>query len=135
MYLLDSNAWITVFRQQSMLILDQLKRRASSEIVLCSVVVAELWYGVCRSPAAHRANNEALVHDLRNKYASVPLDDAAAIDCAELRADLDARGLPIGPHDLMIAGIARSRGLTLVTHNTSEFARVPGLVLDDWQIP
>src|SRR5688572_16108931 len=102
MYLLDSNAWIVVFRQKSISLLDQLKRRPSSEIVLCSVVLAELWYGVCRSDSTHRSNNEALVAQVRNKYASFPFDDDAAIDCAELRADLEARGQPIGPHDLMI---------------------------------
>ena len=135
MFLLDSNAWIAVFRQQSISILDQLKRRPAGEIVLCSVVLAELWYGVCRSSSAHRANNEALVHDVRKKYASFPFDDAAALDCAALRADLDARGLSIGPHDTMIAGIARVRGLTVVTHNTAEFSRVPGLSIEDWQTP
>ena len=47
--------------------------------------------------------------------------------------DTNAQGNPIGPNDLMIASIARSRGLTVVTHNTGEFSRVPGLTLEDWQ--
>jgi tRNA(fMet)-specific endonuclease VapC len=98
-------------------------------------VLAELWYGVCRCDPAKRAINEHLVKQLRQTYVSVPFDDDAAVDCAELRAILATRGQPIGPHDLMIAAIARTRSLTLVTHNTAEFSRVPGLVVEDWQTP
>jgi tRNA(fMet)-specific endonuclease VapC len=134
-YLLDSNSWIAVFRGKNLSILAHLKHHAASDIVLCSVVLAELWYGVLRSSPSHRANNEALVLGVRNNYVSIPFDDVAAMDCAAVRAALDTRGLPIGPHDLMIAGIARSRGLTVVTHNTAEFSRVGGLLLEDWQIP
>jgi tRNA(fMet)-specific endonuclease VapC len=52
-----------------------------------------------------------------------------------IRADLAAKGTPIGPNDLMIASIALAHDLTLVTHNTSEFSRVPGLRIEDWQLP
>ena len=45
-----------------------------------------------------------------------------------------AKGTPIGPNDLLIAAIALANGLTLITHNTVEFSRVVGLMLDDWQI-
>lgn len=60
-------------------------------------------------------------------------DDLAAERYGELRAHLDAAGTPIGPNDLMIASIALANSLTLVTHNTGEFSRVPGLRLEDWQ--
>ena len=76
-----------------------------------------------------------MVEDVRATYRSLPFDDAAAFNCAELRADLAARGLPISPNDSMIAGIARSNGLILVTNNTTEFSRVSGLEIEDWQIP
>jgi tRNA(fMet)-specific endonuclease VapC len=134
-YVLDSNAWIVVLRRKSAALLDELKRRPSNDIVLCSVVLAELWYGVCRSAPEQRAKNEALIHELRTQYASIHFDDDAAIDCAELRSYLATQGQPIGPNDLMIAAIARTRGLTLVTHNTAEFSRVPGLMVEDWQNP
>ncbi|MGO8750186.1 MAG: PIN domain-containing protein [Thermoguttaceae bacterium] len=133
MYLLDSNAWIALFRQKSASLLDELRRRPAAEIVLCPVVVCELWYGVCRSDPAYRATNQKLIEDLRARYVSVPLDDAAALDAAELRAYLAARGQPIGPYDLLIAAIARTSGLTLVTRNQAEFSRVPGLKIEDWQ--
>lgn len=65
---------------------------------------------------------------------SAPFDDAAAVDVGHIRAELAAIGTPIGPYDLLIAAIARSQHLTLVTHNTTEFARVSGLLIEDWQI-
>jgi tRNA(fMet)-specific endonuclease VapC len=133
MFLLDSNAWIAIFRQKSDALLKELKGRSAGEIVLCSVVLSELWYGVCRSSSVHRAKNQRLVEDVQARYASVPLDDAAALNAAELRAHLATSGQAIGPYDVLIAAIARTRGLTLVAHNVTEFARVPGLVIEDWQ--
>jgi tRNA(fMet)-specific endonuclease VapC len=57
----------------------------------------------------------------------------AADKCAAIRAVRARKGQPIGPNDAMIAAITVSSGLTLVTHNTSEFSRVPGLSIEDWQ--
>ena len=66
-------------------------------------------------------------------YESLPFDDAAAAEYGRIRAQLAAAGTPIGPNDLMIAAIARDRQLTLVTHNTREFSRVSGLLMEDWE--
>ena len=63
----------------------------------------------------------------------MPFDDRAADHDALLRATLERAGTPIGPNDLLIAAIAVANDLTLVTHNTGEFSRVPGLRLEDWQ--
>jgi predicted nucleic acid-binding protein len=60
---------------------------------------------------------------------------AAAVEYGRIRGHLAAAGTPIGPNDLMIAAIAQSRRLTLVTHNTREFSRVPGLLIEDWELP
>jgi tRNA(fMet)-specific endonuclease VapC len=132
-FLLDTNSWIALLRWQNAGILAQLKQHLSDEILLCSVVLAELWFGAERSDAAHQANNLKLVDELAAKYQSVPFDNAAARDYAALRAHLSATGQLIGPNDMLIAAIARSRGATLVTHNVAEFSRVPGLAINDWQ--
>jgi tRNA(fMet)-specific endonuclease VapC len=133
-YLLDTNSCI-----------EQLRRRASStfkarlaaakpsDIRLCSVVVAELLYGVARS--AQRSRNLAKVRQFCAPFVSLPFDDQAAGEYGEIRAYLEMIGLPIGPNDLLIASIARAHGLTLVSHNTAEFSRVPGLAVEDWQVP
>ena len=64
--------------------------------------------------------------------AGPPFDAAAASHSGQIRASLHRAGQPIGSYDLMIAGHARSLGLVLVTHNTREFSRVPGLLVEDW---
>jgi tRNA(fMet)-specific endonuclease VapC len=63
----------------------------------------------------------------------VRFDDAAAEHYVRIRADLAAKGRPIGPNDLMIAAIALANRFTLVTHNTREFGRVAGLIVEDWE--
>ena len=78
--------------------------------------------------------NDALIDQLCSQYVSLPFDDAAATEYAEIRFRLETSGEVIGPNDLLIAAIARAHGLTLVTHNIAEFRRVPGLLLEDWQI-
>ena len=132
-YLLDSNTWISLLRWQNAGILARLKQHPIEEILLCSVVLAELWYGAERGDANRRTDNYAVVDELEVKYQSLPFDTHAARDYAVIRAHLSSAGQPIGPNDTMIAAIARSRGVTLVTHNTAEFSRVPGLLIDDWQ--
>lgn len=66
---------------------------------------------------------------------SLPFDDCAAELYGQIRFDLQSRGQMIGPNDVMIAAIARDKGLTLVTHNASEFSRVRGLTTVDWTLP
>lgn len=62
----------------------------------------------------------------------LPFDEPADEHCADIRTALERAGTPIGSHDLLVAAHARSRGLTLVTHNLREFARVPGLTVEGW---
>ncbi|MRT32681.1 type II toxin-antitoxin system VapC family toxin, partial [Xylella fastidiosa subsp. multiplex] len=77
--------------------------------------------------------NRALISGLRLQFSTMPFDEAAAEEYGRLRAHLSATGQLIGPNDMMIAAIALANRLILVTHNTAEFSRVPGLVLEDWQ--
>jgi tRNA(fMet)-specific endonuclease VapC len=66
---------------------------------------------------------------------SLPFDDTAADHYARIGADLYSRGVPIGPNDLIIAAIALAHNVTLITHNISEFGRVAGLRIEDWELP
>jgi tRNA(fMet)-specific endonuclease VapC len=68
-------------------------------------------------------------------FLSVPFDDRTARVYGQIRADLEAKGTPIGPNDFLIAAIALANDFTLVSHNTAELSRVPGLKLVDWQTP
>jgi tRNA(fMet)-specific endonuclease VapC len=134
-YLLDSNAWIVYVRQKHAGLIQKVQQTGPADIRLCSVVLGELYYGAFRSPAAFQAYNLGLITMLRKQFQSLFFDDACAEEYGRIRADLAAKGTPIGPNDHMIAAIALTNNLTLVTHNTAEFSRVVGLRLDDWQTP
>jgi tRNA(fMet)-specific endonuclease VapC len=134
-FLLDANAWIGHLRQTKPTVTARLRQYAASDVALCSVVLGELLFGIERSATQHRAANLALVAALRRQYISLPFDDSAAEHYSRVRAHLAGRGTMIGANDLMIAAIALAQGLKVVTHNTVEFSRVPGLGLEDWQIP
>jgi tRNA(fMet)-specific endonuclease VapC len=126
--------WIALLRWRNAEVLAHLKQLPPEEILLCSVVLAELWYGAEHSHANHRDKNYAVVNELESQYRSLPFDNAAARDYALIRAHLSSTGQPIGPNDTMIAAIARSQNAILVTNNTSEFGRVPNLSLENWQL-
>jgi len=93
--------------------------------------VAELIYGAYRSANAEK--NLRLVEELTDTFISFSFDDQAAERFGQLRVMLETDGNPIGPYDLQIASIALARGLTVVTNNSGEFMRVPGLSVEDWQ--
>ena len=129
-YLLDTNAWIAVLNPGDSPVKSRLSAHQPDEIALCSIVKAELFFGAYRS--TKQAANLQLRERLYRQFRSVPFDDAAAEVYGRIRADLAARGTPIGPNDLMIAATALANNLILVTHNTKEFSRVIGLILEDW---
>jgi tRNA(fMet)-specific endonuclease VapC len=131
-YLLDSNTCIHYLRHGiSSPVAVHLARQNPGDVVLCSVVIGELLFGAHRSHDV--AKNLADVTGFCAGFLSLPFDDVAAQEYGAIRADLAAKGTPIGPNDLFIAAIALANRLTLVTHNTGEFSRVIGLALDDWQ--
>jgi tRNA(fMet)-specific endonuclease VapC len=132
-YLLDSNVCIQYLRGRNLLVRQRLSAKPLQEIQLCSVVKAELYLGTLRSasPAANRSKVDAFV----GPYLSLPFDDAAAEVQAQIRHELEVLGTPIGPYDLQIAAIALVHQGTLVSDNTAEFRRVPGLLLEDWELP
>ena len=132
-YLLDTNLCIDALRKRGSGAL----RRAfqvvdPNEIVLCSIVVAELLSGCYHSK--ERVRNLADVRDLRRLFRSLPFDDGAAEHWAEADAFLAAQGTTIGANDLLIASIALANGLTVVTHNTAHFTQIANLPFEDWQV-
>lgn len=130
-HLLDTNSFIHHLRRgPASNVTGRLVAAPPGSVYLCSVVLAELFYGAMHSSAAHQAANLALIVGLRQQFVSLPFDDRAAEEYGRIRAHLAARGTLIGPNDLMIAAIALANRMTLVTHNTSEFSRVPGLILE-----
>ncbi len=132
-YLLDTNAWIGYLRQNHPKLVQRILKEKPEDIALCSVVLAELYYGAHHSAANKQAHNVALIGRLQERFTSLPFDDLAAAEYGRIREHLAKLGTPVGPHDLMIAAIAITNSLTLVTHNTNELSRIPGLQVEDWQ--
>ena len=130
-YLLDTNTCIRYLNRRSDAIRLKLPTISARDIVVCSVVRAELAYGAAKSqtPAVSAAKQQAFLRP----YATLPFDDAAAQEFGRIRSVLDAAGTPIGPYDMQIAAIALVHGLIVVTHNVREFSRVPGLQIEDWE--
>lgn len=129
-YLLDTNACVECLRNRNAGVVARFQSCSPRELRLCSVVVAELCYGAYKSPKP--AANLTLVQTFAAPLISVPFDDLAADVYGRIRADLEQRGQAIGPNDTMIAAIALANGLTIVTHDTAEFSRVSGLLIEDW---
>lgn len=98
---------------------------------MCSVVEAELRFGAAKAPDPIAAL--APIEGVLRRLTTLDFDSAAVKEYGALRARLEHSGTMIGPNDLMIASIALAHRLILVTHNVAEFARVPGLVVEDWE--
>jgi tRNA(fMet)-specific endonuclease VapC len=132
-YLLDTNAVVALLRNRPAEVRERLRRvKAQGGVfAVSSVALFELWYGVARS--RHRERNAERLHlFLSGDVAAIAFGEQDAPVAGELRRTLEAAGTPIGAYDLLIAAQALRAGVTLVTANVAEFARVPGLVWEDW---
>jgi tRNA(fMet)-specific endonuclease VapC len=114
-------------------VLRRLQAVPIADVCVSVVTKSELLYGVEVSP--RRAQDAAALAAFVPYVEVLDFPDDAASHYAEIRADLKKRGEPIGANDLFIAAHARSLGLTLVTHNTTEFGRVKGLRVENWTQP
>jgi len=131
-YLLDTNVCIVYLKGQNSHLKQKLDNILLSEIAVCSVVKGELFYGSLLS--ANPERNLRLQQEFLSQFLSLPFDDQSAVVFGEIRAQLAAKGTPIGAYDLQIAAIALANNLILVTHNTKEFSRIPQLQLEDWEM-
>lgn len=127
-YLLDTNAVISLLNEPGGPVSQRVRTLTPSDFGLSSIVVHELYFGAYKSQ--RRDRNLTLVDNLR--FEVVPFDQEDARHAGDIRAALAAQGIPIGGYDVLIAGQARARALTLVTRNVREFQRVDGLLLDNW---
>jgi tRNA(fMet)-specific endonuclease VapC len=128
-YLLDTNILIYVIKNRPAAARERFSHH-HGQMCMSSVTLMELVYGAEKSAAPGRNLRE--VEGLAARLDVLPFDPAAATHAGRIRAELARAATPIGPYDQMIAGHARSLGLTLVTNNLREFERVPGLLLENW---
>ena len=128
-YMLDTNVAIHTIRHRP----HEVRARFIAEqgrMCISTVSLMELIYGAEKSAQPDR--NLRDVEACASRLTVLPYDRDAATHTGNIRAVLARMGTPIGPYDQMIAGHARSRGLTVVTANTDEFNRVPGIAVEDW---
>jgi tRNA(fMet)-specific endonuclease VapC len=129
MYALDTNTVIYFFKGMGN-VATHLFSLPPHEIALPSVVLYELQVGIAKSTSPEKRRNQLI--ELLTVVRVLPFTEHETAITAQLRATLEKAGTPIGPLDMMIAGIALANQATLVTHNTKEFSRIGGLRLEDW---
>jgi tRNA(fMet)-specific endonuclease VapC len=129
-YLLDTNTCIRHLNRRSPAITARLATHSDEDIVVCAVVKAEMFTGAAKS--TNPPKTLTIQQAFLDQFLSLPFDDSAAMIYGRVRGELEQRGTPIGPLDMMIAAIALANQVTLVTSNTREFSRVPGLQLENW---
>jgi tRNA(fMet)-specific endonuclease VapC len=129
-YLLDTNICIYLIRKHPQTVLEHFRQHSPQDVAISTITLFELEYGAQKSQQIQRTQ-DALARFLL-PLTILDTDRHTAVDAAIIRADLEKKGTPIGPYDLLIAGLARSRGMTMVTNNTKEFARIEGLLLENW---
>ena len=130
-HLLDSDTCIRYLNRRSLAIRNRLDQTNPTLVRLCSVVKAELFCGAYKSQNPERTT-EKLARFFA-EFDSLPFDDPAAEVYGRIRSELEKKGEPIGGNDLMIAAIAVTHNATLVTNNTREFSKVPGLRWETWE--
>jgi tRNA(fMet)-specific endonuclease VapC len=131
-YMLDTDTSSYVMKRSNDALLKRLRKTPVSDVCISAITKAELLYGVEISP--YKQRDETALGAFLAYVETLDFPDQASNDYAKIRAHLKTRGTMIGANDLFIAAHARSLGLTLVTNNTREFARVPHLTIENWTL-
>lgn len=129
-FMLDTNSCIALIKRKPASILRRITTRAPGEAGISAITLAELRYGVAKS--AQREKNRLALDEFLLPLEVADFDEPAAESYGMVRAALDKAGTPVGPLDTQIGAHALSLGATLVTHNSREFRRIPGLAVEDW---
>lgn len=130
LYMLDTDTCSYIIRERPIGVLEHFRKLAMEQICISTVTYAELLYGVERSSS--KRINRPIIDDFVQHLDVIEWDNTAAEQYGKIRADLEARGKPIGAMDMMIAAHAKSIKAVLVTNNQKHFARIRGLKVENW---
>ena len=130
MFLLDTNICIYAINGRHPRLTKKLLSVHPSEILVSSITVGEMEYGAAKSHWGERTRQ--IMHAFLANYDTLPFTEQDAALFGAFRAQLEAAGITIGVLDVMIAAQGVANNLTVVTHNTREFIRIPGIKLEDW---
>jgi tRNA(fMet)-specific endonuclease VapC len=130
MYLLDTNI-VSYWMRGDQAVIFRIKNQVPSDLSLSAVTLAEIWYGIEKSPVKKKERRSKIekIYSVLRVY---PFDEAAAWNYAVIRAQLERKGIVISERDTQIAAIAMANGLTVVTHNVKEFRHIEKLAIEDW---
>ncbi len=128
-YLLDTNILSALVLEPQGRVADHIGRVGQGSVATSIVVAAELRYGAAKKGSPRLSQR---VEELLGRLPVLPLEPPADAIYGEIRADLERRGLPIGPNDLLIASHSITTNSTLVTDNVAEFSRIGGLRIENW---
>jgi tRNA(fMet)-specific endonuclease VapC len=129
-YLLDTNICIYIIKKKPMVVFEKFKNFTVGDIGISSITLAELQYGIEKSSNAEK-NREALQKFL-TPIEIIDYGYDATIEYGKIRTELEKKGVPIGPLDMLIASHAKSLDVILVTNNVREFERISGLKIENW---
>ena len=129
-YLIDTNICIYIMNKRPKEIIKKFRQFEPGEIGTSTITVSELQYGISKSE--HRKKNQLRLEEFITPLEILNYDEEAAGAYGEIRFQLEKRGRPIGPLDLLIAAQAASRDLILVTNNDKEFKRIKKLKVENW---
>lgn len=130
MYILDTNICIYFMKNTYPRLTERLFSCNPSTLFISSVTVFELEYGAAKSRWGERTRQNLAL--FLAPFTILPFDASDAAIAGKLRYSLEQKGKPIGSYDIQIAAQGLARSLPIVTHNTDEFRRVPGLLVEDW---
>jgi tRNA(fMet)-specific endonuclease VapC len=128
--MIDTNICIYIIKRRPEAVLKHFLAYEVGDIGISSITLSELRYGAAKSK--YREKNTKALDEFIIPLEIVPFDEQAAKAYGDIRSALEKVGMPIGSMDMLIAAQALSRGVTLITNNTREFSRIPGLTVIDW---
>ncbi len=129
-YLLDTNICIYIIKKKPVEVFEKFKNLTIGDVGISSITLAELQFGIEKSSNAEK-NREALEKFL-TPIEIIDYGCEATVEYGKIRAELEKKGILIGPLDMLIASHAKSLGVILVTNNMREFERIAGLRMENW---
>ncbi|MBW1787574.1 MAG: type II toxin-antitoxin system VapC family toxin [Deltaproteobacteria bacterium] len=129
MYVLDTNTLIYFFKGVGN-VADNILNTLPKDIGIPAIVLFELEVGIAKSKSPRKRIKQ--LHEMTSLIQIISFGDKEAIMSATIRADLEKKGTPIGPYDILIGGTTLAHQATLITHNTTEFGRIDKLHIEDW---
>ena len=132
MVLLDTNVCIYFMKNSYFRLTEKLLSCDPADLAISAITVFELEYGAAKSRWGEKTRQNLAM--FLAPFNILPFSAEDAVTAGRIRGYLERQGIPIGPYDLQIAAQGLSRGITVITHNTGEFSRVPNLKVEDWVI-